>query len=82
MSTASEKNMSLNHAIVGWIRHTENILTEKDGKNKLNRLVIIVPAGHYKAQTRSFPNSLEKKFKQKITANYCHNLLPFESKQG
>lgn len=49
MSTASEKNMSLKCAMVDWIRHTQNILSEKDGKNKLIRLTILLLTGHYKA---------------------------------
>lgn len=49
MSTASEKNMSLNHAMVDWIRHRQNILSEKDGRKKLIRPIILVLSGHYKA---------------------------------
>lgn len=31
MSTNSEKNMSLNHAMIDWIKHRQNILSEKNG---------------------------------------------------
>lgn len=43
------KIMSSNHAVVDWIRHTQNILSGKDVQNKLVRLIILVLTGHYKA---------------------------------
>lgn len=42
MSTAAEKKMNQNHAVIGYIRHMQNILREEDGNSKLIRLIILV----------------------------------------
>lgn len=90
MSTNGEKNMSLNHAMIDWIRHRQNILSEKNGQNKLIRLVILVLTGHCRASTRSLSKAMQKNqtkpnnnntkqnHTQKMNANQCLDFPPFE----
>lgn len=42
MSTAAEKKINQNHAVIVCVRHMQNILREKDGNIKLIRLIILV----------------------------------------